>query len=859
MTSSIVVPDQQSRRRRRHHHHQQQQKNSYFEWNKSPTSPPFPSPIPPTPTHTTTHSPPEPVHDSDVTMDPHHHNRKQPQPPQPQQSTPISFSTRIHNNNNNYNCNHQRWGDESTTSTLSGSIASSYHPRCHNSHKDNNMTNNKQHNRHPEMEKERRDPPEHTIQSTPLDEKGPLPRPTTTKTTTTTTRTRVGPLRVLKPSVCSRTTHQPQDPPSRIISHLDPPTVASRLRSRPTNHNHVVVVVGQVPPPSHPNSSPLPTSTLKPAAVIASTQSKTTTTTTTKMTPTHGMMRPPDPPSAGGRTMHRPPSSFRFGTIHTLPTNETATKAATTCATTPLQTPTTATATATKETPSTATAPAPAPAKGTPSTLAAIQQPPEHVEIIKKPTTQQNTFLWPSRHVPSSSGATATHRADNSTIESETPSSSIQTTTTPTVPRMITAVRPQRKETGAVRSSDDGDSWSSSSSDHITVTSSLMGGLGMSLAALAKDVSPLHIPTLGSPPLPPPPPRETHTQWLEQDTYHRCCHHLHKWGVPVPSDTYHSAITSSQANEENAEDIFRHKRQVLEQTLKQRLIWIRYRGRYLWPAILYDNYRQLIHDENLSTNVWFKLPLFWKRIQVATRLVWNPHHPQNNCRVARLLGRSRNSTDDSNNSNNNSGRDDDCCPLNGQYEMTELMNGETFWYFGDASIMNQAVNDMALNVEYFRNDPDLYLDWHRAMDQMERLLNQCLGLCSDRDDLSVRHDHHQRLKISATQRNVGDKATKLDDNSLVAAAILEGGHRVALDNKQEEWGKKTTWVQRAKEAEHERRVETYSDCSMIVLESLYNCCTWKDKVVAGCSPQQYPVRKDPGPNYNRRSTNGKRC
>jgi hypothetical protein len=286
---------------------------------------------------------------------------------------------------------------------------------------------------------------------------------------------------------------------------------------------------------------------------------------------------------------------------------------------------------------------------------------------------------------------------------------------------------------------------------------------------------------------------------------------------------YSAATVASHLQEYN-DDAFQHKRQqALEQTLRHRLIWVCYRGRYLWPAILYDNYRQLIHDEDLAVNVWFNIPLFWKRIEVATRLVWNPNDPLNNCRVARLLGRRQRS---GSSHPNDSGGGESNPPI-GPFEMVELIKGETFWYIGDASIMKQAVTDMALNVEYFRNDPDLYLDWHRAMDEMDLLLIECLGvLRRDPDDWQVRDDHHDRLKPSTKRSAVLDNTNQRDDNSLVAASPVGGG-RLASKKGHEERHTTATWVQRAKEVEQESMVETCSDCSLIVLEGLYHVCTWK--------------------------------
>jgi len=317
-----------------------------------------------------------------------------------------------------------------------------------------------------------------------------------------------------------------------------------------------------------------------------------------------------------------------------------------------------------------------------------------------------------------------------------------------------------------------------------------------------------------TPPEPLPPPgviTAPRSQCFQHASFVRCCQHLRKWGIPFSPNIYKTG--KSPLDDQTA---VRRERQVLEQILKKRLVWIRYRGRYLWPAILYDNYRQLIHDEHLSVNVWYRIPLFWKRIDVATMLVWNTTSPRNNCRVVRLLGR---------------GHGGDYSGLTGQYEIVELVDGDNaFWCLGDASKMNEAVNDMALNWDFFRNDPSLYLDWHLAMDQMELLLSQCLGLLSGENPEELADEIQTPGNDSSTTRNQ-DCRGPTDDSDLSASPIQRNRQRHEM-----------TWVQRAKDAENQRMVERCNNCSLTVLENLHEFCAWKDNVVAGCT--QHPMRKD---------------
>jgi hypothetical protein len=86
-----------------------------------------------------------------------------------------------------------------------------------------------------------------------------------------------------------------------------------------------------------------------------------------------------------------------------------------------------------------------------------------------------------------------------------------------------------------------------------------------------------------------------------------------------------------------------------------------------------------------------------KRLYLASRLIYDPSNDRNHVQVARLLGR-------------------------GRCELVEAASHSEFYWE-----LPQILPKASCNVDYFRNDPDLYYDWHRALDDVERILRECLG------------------------------------------------------------------------------------------------------------------------------------
>ena len=160
-------------------------------------------------------------------------------------------------------------------------------------------------------------------------------------------------------------------------------------------------------------------------------------------------------------------------------------------------------------------------------------------------------------------------------------------------------------------------------------------------------------------------PKSTQTEGLTEKA-------LRKWIIPVP-----------------------RKFEPVELTLLNRVVWVKYRQIYWWPAILYNNYSEIAQQQK----IWDQLDI-GKRMRLSCLTMVFTNHPSNRTRIARLLGRPS------------------------LVELVEVRkNGDRCEFYWQLPTQLKRTCDS----EYFRQHPDLYYDWHRAFDQMEELLRDCLG------------------------------------------------------------------------------------------------------------------------------------
>jgi hypothetical protein len=128
------------------------------------------------------------------------------------------------------------------------------------------------------------------------------------------------------------------------------------------------------------------------------------------------------------------------------------------------------------------------------------------------------------------------------------------------------------------------------------------------------------------------------------------------------------------------------RKAVPEINLSERLVWVRYEG-HLWPAILYNSYEEL--EEHIYDEI--------DTIQKAqlTMAVMQQLQRKNKTTVARLLGRKR-------------------------LEVVEVDQGsyiEFYWLV--SSVLPKAVLKSS-----FHDNTELFLDFHRALDEVEGIIKE---------------------------------------------------------------------------------------------------------------------------------------
>jgi hypothetical protein len=134
-----------------------------------------------------------------------------------------------------------------------------------------------------------------------------------------------------------------------------------------------------------------------------------------------------------------------------------------------------------------------------------------------------------------------------------------------------------------------------------------------------------------------------------------------------------------------------------ENVLLERIVFVKYRDdNYWWPAILYHNYAEALKQPR----IWKHLDL-WTKAYLINLTVFTTQDKRNRVKVAWLLGRPTVEFVEVHS-------DDDCA--------------EFYWQL--PMVLPTAYD----STHFERNNAiDLYYDWHRAMDQVENLLQDILG------------------------------------------------------------------------------------------------------------------------------------
>lgn len=178
------------------------------------------------------------------------------------------------------------------------------------------------------------------------------------------------------------------------------------------------------------------------------------------------------------------------------------------------------------------------------------------------------------------------------------------------------------------------------------------------------------------------------------ETKKRQLRYFRKWGIPVDEEEPSKILVDPSP----------------EMILLGRIVWVKYRPQprypeyYLWPAIYYKNYQEIA---TRAPKVWNQLGL-WRRLPIASQMIFDKSNPSNSAPVARLLGM-------------------------GAITLVEIPSKLKQQHKSTPAIsefhkqLPAMLQSTACNIDYFKHNPTLYYDWHRALDQVESILKECLG------------------------------------------------------------------------------------------------------------------------------------
>lgn len=182
-----------------------------------------------------------------------------------------------------------------------------------------------------------------------------------------------------------------------------------------------------------------------------------------------------------------------------------------------------------------------------------------------------------------------------------------------------------------------------------------------------------------------------------------------------------------------------------EVTLLERLVWVPYREHW-WPALLYSSYTEL------QDHLYDKLDVLLKA-QFASAIMRQLNDPRP-IKIARLLGRE----------------------VLEVVEVVESQYAEFYWQL-------PKVLPMACRKSKYGNDTELYLDFHRALDQVEEIIRDISGKSFIQDGNSQKKTWVQRAEEAlATPRTftsiIADFAS---DSSVNLNSIKASNHNLSRE------------------------------------------------------------------------------
>lgn len=182
-----------------------------------------------------------------------------------------------------------------------------------------------------------------------------------------------------------------------------------------------------------------------------------------------------------------------------------------------------------------------------------------------------------------------------------------------------------------------------------------------------------------------------------------------------------------------------------EVTLLERLVWVPYREHW-WPALLYSTYAEL------QDHVYDKLDLLLKA-QFASAIMRQLNDPRP-IKIARLLGRE----------------------VLEVVEVEENQYAEFYWQL-------PKVLPMACRKSKYGNDTELYLDFHRALDQVEEIIRDISGKSFIPDGNGEKKTWVQRAEeaLAAPRTFTSVIADFASDSSANLNSIKAGNHGLSRE------------------------------------------------------------------------------
>ena len=165
---------------------------------------------------------------------------------------------------------------------------------------------------------------------------------------------------------------------------------------------------------------------------------------------------------------------------------------------------------------------------------------------------------------------------------------------------------------------------------------------------------------------------------------------MKKWGIPVQQQEGAQQTKVDSTTSSNADADTHNTQKAMEKALLERIVWVRYKT-FWWPALLYYSYIELQehmeHEMDMMLKAQFAMAIM-RQMQDNREI-----------RIARILGKSKLEVIE--------------VGLNGFHEFFSML----------PTILPQAMNRSFWS-KGTSNKVDLYLDFHRALDQVETIMSE---------------------------------------------------------------------------------------------------------------------------------------